>query len=150
VAAFDPHIAKADRYLASWQASLLNTMGRVVLVNSVLDGQLTYLMCTLPLPPGVVKQVDKRRRKFMWSGSQNASASRCLVAWQQVCTTTDLGGLGTKDLATQNICLLLKLIHRLHSVEASAWAKWVKQRASLSSLSNNAATSVSGDHIGRH
>ena len=35
---FDPYIAKADRYLAGWQATLLNPMGRSVLINVVLDG----------------------------------------------------------------------------------------------------------------
>jgi hypothetical protein len=36
--AFAPYIAKADRYLTGWQASLLDPMGCVVLVNTVLDG----------------------------------------------------------------------------------------------------------------
>ena len=38
LSAFDPYIAKANRYLAGWQASLLNPMGRTMLINSVLDG----------------------------------------------------------------------------------------------------------------
>ena len=62
MAAFDPHIAKADRYLASWQASLLNTMGRVVLVNSVLDSQLVYIMSATQIPPEIIKQIERRRR----------------------------------------------------------------------------------------
>lgn len=53
---FDPYINKADRYLAGWQASLLNPMGRTVLINAVLDGQLSYVMSALPLSPGVVCQ----------------------------------------------------------------------------------------------
>jgi hypothetical protein len=28
---------------------------------AVLDGQLSYLLCALPLPPGVIDQLDKRR-----------------------------------------------------------------------------------------
>jgi hypothetical protein len=44
VLAFTPYIAETNRYLATWQASLLNTMGRAVLVNSVLDSQLVYIM----------------------------------------------------------------------------------------------------------
>lgn len=36
LAAFAPLIARIDRYLASWQALLLSTAGRVVLINSVL------------------------------------------------------------------------------------------------------------------
>jgi mannosylglycoprotein endo-beta-mannosidase len=53
--AFAPQIAKADKYLAGWQASILNHMGRTTLVNSVLDCQLVYAMCALEIPPGVVE-----------------------------------------------------------------------------------------------
>jgi mannosylglycoprotein endo-beta-mannosidase len=50
VAAFDPCIAKVDRYLASWQASLLNTMGRVVL--AVADPAVFWVVPGLPQIPG--------------------------------------------------------------------------------------------------
>ena len=55
LSAFDPYISRTDRHLAGWQASFLNPMGRTVLINSVLDGQLAYLMSALILPPGVVR-----------------------------------------------------------------------------------------------
>jgi len=70
VSAFDPYIARADRYLARWQASLLNPMGRVVLINAVLDGQLTSDGGSAA-PPGCNREirqaavwffVDRRRR----------------------------------------------------------------------------------------
>ena len=34
--------------------------------------------------------------------------------WDKVRQRQDQGGLGIKDLAVQNICLLLKLLHKLH------------------------------------
>ena len=43
LSAFDPYISKADRYLAGWQTSLLSPMGKTVLINSVLGGQLSYV-----------------------------------------------------------------------------------------------------------
>jgi len=66
-ATFDPYISKADRYLAGWQAQLLNPTGRSVLINSVLDSQLIYLMCAIKLPAGVREQIDRRRRAFLWA-----------------------------------------------------------------------------------
>jgi hypothetical protein len=60
--------------------------------------------------------------------------SSVLVAWENCCTTKDLGGIGIKDFGTQNICLLLKLIHRLHCSESSAWGTWVRQHANLATL----------------
>ena len=91
--AFSPLITKADRYLAGWQAGLLNSMGRLVLVNAVLDSQLIYHMSSLLLPPGTIKQVDKRRRGFLWSGTGEASGAKCLVAWDDVQKSKHLGGL---------------------------------------------------------
>jgi len=72
VSAFDPYICKVDRYLAGWQASLLNPMGRMVLINAVLDGQLSYVMMAMPLPLGVITGVDKRRRSFLWTGEADS------------------------------------------------------------------------------
>jgi len=85
-------------------------------------------MSALPLPPGVVKQVDKRRRGFLWTGEGDANGSSCLVAWDKVRCSKDQGGLGIKDLEVQNICLLLKLLHKLYTTTQSPWAIWVRQR----------------------
>jgi len=45
-AAFDTYIDRTHKFLLTWQASLLNTMGRVVLINSVLDSQATGKITT--------------------------------------------------------------------------------------------------------
>ena len=47
VSTFIPYIQKSDKYLSSWQANLLNPMGRTVLVNSVLDSLLVYFNSAL-------------------------------------------------------------------------------------------------------
>ena len=61
LSAFSVQIAKADKYLAGWQTTLLNHMGmgRATLVNSVIDSQLIYAMCALPILPGVIEQIDQ-------------------------------------------------------------------------------------------
>lgn len=103
LSAYSPYIQKTDRYLSTWQAHLLNKMGRAVLVNSVLDNQLVYFMSSLQLPPAVIKQMDGKRRAFLWSGDKSGKASpaSCLVAWTMVCKPKDLGGLGLKDIGIQ-------------------------------------------------
>jgi hypothetical protein len=57
-----------------------------------------------------------------------------LVAWIKVCNPKELGGLGMKDIGIQNICLLLKLLHRLHCPQGSAWSIWVRGRACIATL----------------
>ena len=132
LSAFAPLIARIDRYLATWQALLLATAGRVVLVNTVLTGVRTYAMGAMLLPPGVLAAIDARRRAFLWTGSDHTSGAKCLVAWENVCRAKEDGGLGVKRLDTQNACLLLKLIHRLHHPHGSSWAMWAREGLDLS------------------
>jgi len=80
VAAFNPYIAKTDAFLSSWQASLLNKMGRLVMIKSVLDSQLVYTMSALCVPRTTIIEIDKRRRAFLWAGEANTSSAKCLVA----------------------------------------------------------------------
>jgi hypothetical protein len=89
-------------------------------VNSVLDSQLVYAMCVLVVPPGVIEQVDHRRRAFLWTGTNTTNGAQSLVAWTHVCDSKDRGGLSLRDMKVHNTCLLLKLIHKLHQVEESS------------------------------
>ncbi|TVU23691.1 hypothetical protein EJB05_26070, partial [Eragrostis curvula] len=73
----------------------------------------------------------------MWSGEEKTSGAQCLVAWDKVTTLREHGGLGIRDLAFQNNCLLLKLIHRLHRPGESSWAQWVHEHADVSSLTGD-------------
>lgn len=105
----------------------------------MLDSQLIYFTSSLPLPTSVILDLDKKRRAFLWSGDKtgHASSAKCLVAWQLVCALKELGGLGIKDMGTQDICLLLKLIHRLHCSQTSAWDQWVRQPACIATLTGD-------------
>lgn len=49
-----------------------------------------------------------------------------------------------KNLATQNECLLLKLIHRLHHPQDFSWAAWARLRTNLANL--QVQGEVYGDH----
>ena len=81
VSAFSTYVDRTDKFLSSWQASLLNTMGRVVLINSVLDAQLVYIMSAMQIPQETISQIDKRHRSFLWAGNKEFSGGKCLVAW---------------------------------------------------------------------
>jgi hypothetical protein len=136
---FAPLIAKVDRYLAGWRATLLSTAGRVVLINSVLDGLPSYAMGAMMLPPAIREALDKRRRAFLWAAADKVNGAQCLVAWENVCRPKEDGGLGIKCLDTQNACLLLKLLHRLHHPAGSAWATWVRSQIHLDTMQGELA-----------
>jgi len=47
--------------------------------------------------------------------------------------------MGIKDITAENKCLLLKLLHRLHNPSDSAWARWVRERVDLATLTGDVA-----------
>jgi hypothetical protein len=51
----------------------------------------------------------------------------CQVAWREVCRPRSKGGLGVRDLRCQNMCLLMKFVHKLFSGEITPWARWVRR-----------------------
>lgn len=134
LAAFSPLIARVDRQLSGWKASLLNATGRTVLVNNVVDSSFTYAMSVLLLPAGTIDALDSKRHRFLWSGKDKVSGAQCLVAWENACQSKEHGGLGLKDLASQNKSLLLKLLHRLHHPKGSSWARWARSMVNLCDL----------------
>ena len=124
LSAFTPLIARVDKYLSGWQASLLNAMGRTVLVNAVLDSSLIYILSAMMLPQGTIEELDKRRRAFLWTGDDKCNGSKCLLKWESDCTSKECGGLGVKNLEDQNHCLLMKFVHKLHEPSSLPWKNW--------------------------
>jgi hypothetical protein len=121
---FQPLIAKVDKYLSGWCSLLLSAGGRIVLLNAVLDVLPAYAMGALELPPTLLRAIDALRRAFLWNFDGRASGTNCLVAWDNVCRPKSDGGLGLRCLATQNKCMQVKLLHKLHTTPDSPWARW--------------------------
>jgi hypothetical protein len=117
---FVPMIAKIDKYLSCWCSLLLSVGGRIVLLNALP----AYAMGAMELPPALLRAINALRRAFLWNFEGRASGAKCLMAWTQVCRPKNEGGLGIKCLAAQNLCLQVKLLHRLHSTPSSPWASW--------------------------
>ncbi|GJN15619.1 hypothetical protein PR202_gb02549 [Eleusine coracana subsp. coracana] len=62
---------------------------------------------------------------MFWKGGIESKGGDCQVAWEVVCADKDEGGLGVRDLRTQNTSLLLKLIHKVVSRADSPWVNWI-------------------------
>jgi hypothetical protein len=108
-----PIIASCDCYLAGWHASLLNRAAWLTLASSVLSALPLHYMAAMGLHKTVIKAIDRRRCSFFWTGEESCHGSKCLVAWEHVCSSKEDKGLGLKDLQTQNRCLLLKFVDKL-------------------------------------
>lgn len=76
----------------------MNIAGRRVLVWSVLSAIPTFALFVLWPPKLLFREIDKTRRKFLWTQEDELTGGKCKVAWKQVCTPTEYGGLGIHDL----------------------------------------------------
>ena len=56
--------------------------------------------CNLPLGSrhGRFGKLTKRRRAFLWAGTDSVTGGRCKVNWRTVCSPTVYGRLGVSDL----------------------------------------------------
>ncbi|GJN19210.1 hypothetical protein PR202_gb06458 [Eleusine coracana subsp. coracana] len=99
-------------------------------------------MMALELPPGVVAAMTARRRAYIWAGDEKTNDAACMVAWDKVTTQKHCGGLGVRNIRMQNQCLLLKLLHRLHTATNSSWASWAREHADIPMMSG----ALEGEH----
>lgn len=49
---------KGEKKLSRWKAQYLSLVGRVTLINSVLDARPTYMMSIFPIPDGIRQRLD--------------------------------------------------------------------------------------------
>lgn len=83
----------ADR-LPGWRAALVHPAGRVALVKVVLTAIPIHHLIVMQCPKWVLKAIEKIMRGFIWKGRKDVQGGHCLVGWNQVCRSPDLGGLG--------------------------------------------------------
>lgn len=107
-----------EKRLASWKLQYLSMGGRITLISSVLDNIPTYFVSLFPIPIKVLKKLDKLRRDFLWERN-NSSHKFHLVKWDKVVQPKCNGGLGVRDLAMQNKCLLMKWLWRYGTDDTS-------------------------------
>lgn len=100
-----PLIDKVADYLPSWKASLMNRSGRLIMTRVVLTASVIHHLIAIDLPKWVVKEIDKKRRGFLWKGQEQANGGNCLVSWEKVQRPLEYGGLGIHNLESFGLAL---------------------------------------------
>ncbi|GJN06505.1 hypothetical protein PR202_ga24235 [Eleusine coracana subsp. coracana] len=72
--------------------------------------------------------MDRARKSMFWKGAAECSGDDCQVAWDRACRPQEDGGLGVKDLHTQNLCLLLKFLHKVVTRDNAPWVRWIHRQ----------------------
>ncbi|WMV51176.1 hypothetical protein MTR67_044561 [Solanum verrucosum] len=124
---WDGIVEKTERRLARWKAQYLSMGGRHTLINSVLDSLPTYVMSLFPLPPKVLKKLDKLRRDFLWHGCKEIKGYN-LVKWEITLKSKDKGGMGIRDLRKQNNSLLMKWLWRYNEEGQALWKGVIRSK----------------------
>lgn len=104
---------------------MLNQAGRLQITNAVLSAMPTYYMCSLELPKGVIKQIDKYRKQCLWRESNINGRAPPKAAWEMVCIPKEEDGLGIINIETQNKSLLMKNLDKFFNRRDIPWVNMV-------------------------
>lgn len=78
------------------------------MINYVISAIPTYCMSLFRLPYWVIKEINRIRRDFLWSGPDIDHPRRRLASWKLLCQPKEYGGCSILDLCTFNQMLLGK------------------------------------------
>ncbi|KAK4384456.1 putative ribonuclease H protein [Sesamum angolense] len=83
-----------------------------------------YWAMAFILPKGVIREVEKRMRHFLWKG--NSTVGYPKVAWSTVCRPKEEGGLGIRDILAINKALMCRhLWNVIQGNQSSIWVRWI-------------------------
>ncbi|WVZ99055.1 hypothetical protein U9M48_044409 [Paspalum notatum var. saurae] len=118
---FQPLVDKAAAKLNGWSGRQLNHAGRMVLVKSVLTSQAIYLLTALRAPKATLKDIDAKRKQFLWSGNERLTGGKCKVNWTRTARSKKNGGLGILHLGKFARALRLRWLWREWFAENKPW-----------------------------
>ncbi|KAJ0711325.1 hypothetical protein HanOQP8_Chr09g0322591 [Helianthus annuus] len=117
-------VERMERRIDNWLSKSLSFAGRLQLINSVLASMYTYWASVFMLPVCIIKDLEKRMRRFLWNGgSQGPVHSK--VAWKEVCLPKDEGGLGIRSIMDVNKALILSHIWSIINNRQTLWVQWI-------------------------
>ncbi|KAK4381000.1 polyprotein [Sesamum angolense] len=119
-------LQKIDSRIKGWEGVQLSFAGRVQLIKSVLTSFEVYWAMAFILPKGIIKEMIKRFRTFLWKGTSSSGYPK--VAWEAVCRPIEEGGLGIKDILALNRALMSKHLWAIIKRDrTSIWVDWIIQ-----------------------
>jgi hypothetical protein len=93
IAELSPLVCRLERKLTARSSFLISQGARLQLINSALASMPLHFLCTLQLPPGLTKQLDRILRQCLWR-DQEGHPKQSLAASEMICKPKLKGGLG--------------------------------------------------------
>jgi hypothetical protein len=79
-----------------------------------------FFLCSLELPPGIIKQLDIILRQCLWRDNVD-TPKQPLAAWEMLCKPKEKGGVGLVNFTKQNGALLLKHLDNFFNKADLPW-----------------------------
>jgi hypothetical protein len=81
------------------------------LVDYALSSMSVYFLCSLSLPPGILKPMERILRQVLWSDDID-NPEQFLAAWEMLTNLKDKGGVGIVNFKNKNDALLMKYLDK--------------------------------------
>ena len=119
---FEDLLQKFQARLQGWYTKLLSNMGRIVLIQSVLNSMPIHLLTSLNLPKGIISRMNSIMASFLWSGKAN-TRKRHWCSWKKITMPKEEGGLGFRKFEEVQQAFRMKQVWGLLNGR-SLWAKF--------------------------
>ncbi|KAL2248396.1 UNVERIFIED_CONTAM: hypothetical protein Sindi_2691900 [Sesamum indicum] len=104
-----PLLLKIEQRIKGWEGMRLSYAGRVHIIKSVLMALSIYWVSAFTLPKGVIREIEKRLRAFLWKGAGTSGYAK-----------------GLRDITTLNRALMSKkLCDVIRCDRTSIWVEWL-------------------------
>ncbi|XP_074314242.1 uncharacterized protein LOC141649451 [Silene latifolia] len=112
--------------IRSLGAKKFSYVGRLTLINSVLNSLYSYWSNIFIFPKSIIRRIEAICRNYLWDGS--AEFHRVpLVGWDTVTLPKIEGGLGIKKAEVWNVVIVAKLVDWIYSKADRLWISWINQ-----------------------
>jgi hypothetical protein len=101
----------------------MHRSGRLSLIKSTLSAIPIHTSIGVGLQPWLIKALEKIMKAFLWMGTEEVKAGKCVVAWCHVKRLLALGGLGITDLRLQGMALKIRWLWLQRQDPDHPWAK---------------------------
>ena len=111
--------------IQSWGGKLLSSAGKGLLIQTVAQAILLYVMSCFKLSKGFCHEINMLMATYWW-GDSDSKRRIHWKSWDSLCCSKLDGGLGFKDFESFNLALLAKQWWRIMSNEDSVSYKVLK------------------------
>ncbi|XP_010424493.1 PREDICTED: uncharacterized protein LOC104709611 [Camelina sativa] len=118
---------KLQSRTTGWSAKLFSKGGKEVMIKSVAPAVPNFVMSCFRLPKTITSKLTSAVANFWWSTTGQAGGMHWL-AWDKLCCSKQLGGLGFRHVDDFNSALLAKQLWRLIEAPNTLFARVFKGR----------------------